>query len=82
VVNQPVEEAPKAPIVTSSAKSSIKVRDHIQPRNSRPEVMPTKPDLPQQSERPVARKVGEIYVGHGKGERAASRRRRDDNDDR
>ena len=83
VVNQSVAEAPKTSIATSSVKSSIKARDHIRLRYSRPaEVVLTKPDLPQPSERPMARKVGEIYFGHRNEDRRreASRRRRGDND--
>jgi cytoskeletal protein RodZ len=83
VVNQSVQEAPKASNATSSVKSSTKVRDNNRPRYRRPmEWLQTKPDSPQQSERPVARKVGEIYFGRGKEDRAASHRRRDDNHNR
>ncbi len=84
MANQSVEAAPKASIATPSVKSSINVRDHIRPRYSRPaEVVLTKSDLPQQSDRPVARKVGEIYFGHRKESRRREvSRRRDDNDDR
>jgi hypothetical protein len=85
VVNQSVEEAPKASTATSSVKSSAKVRDNNRPRYRRSmEWLPAEPDSSQQGERPVARKVGEIHFGRGKQDRPreASRRRRDDNDNR